>query len=54
MDSPLATDLGMTLVGFLRASSMVTYAAGQRIVVADGSSAAAAAAGLASSPPARR
>jgi len=50
----LATDLGMTLVGFLRASSMVIYSAGQRVVLAGGSSAAAAASALRSSPPEHR
>jgi FdhD protein len=28
----LATEVGMTLVGFLRGSSMVIYAGGQRVV----------------------
>jgi FdhD protein len=50
----LATELGMTLVGFMRGSSMVIYAAGERVVVAASSSAASAASGLRPGPPARR
>jgi FdhD protein len=49
----LATELGMTLVGFMRAGSMVIYAGGQR-VVARSRSAAAAASGLRSGPPRSR
>jgi FdhD protein len=42
----LATELGMTLVGFMRGSSMVIYAAGERVVVAASSAAASAASGV--------
>jgi FdhD protein len=50
----LATELGMTLVGFMRASSMVIYAGGERVVVAASSAAASAASGVRPGPPARR
>jgi FdhD protein len=50
----LATELGMTLVGFLRGSSMVIYAGDERIVGARSVSAAAAASGVRSSPPRSR
>jgi FdhD protein len=46
----LATDLGMTLVGFMRGSSMVIYAGDER-VVARSRSVAAAASGFRSGPP---
>jgi FdhD protein len=47
----LAAELGMTLVGFIRGSSMVVYAGDERVVTARSSSAAAAASGLRSGPP---
>lgn len=50
----LATELGMTLVGFLRGGSMVIYAGERRIVVARSSSAAAAASDVRSGPPPSR
>jgi FdhD protein len=50
----LATELGMTLVGFMQGRSMVIYAGDQRVVSARSSSAAAAASGVRSSPPQSR
>jgi FdhD protein len=50
----LATDLGMTLVGFLRGSSMVIYAGQERVVAAPSDSAAPAASAVRSAPPPRR
>jgi FdhD protein len=50
----LAAELGMTLVGFIRGSSMVVYAGDERVVAARSSSAAAAASGLRPGPPRRR
>jgi FdhD protein len=50
----LATGLGMTLVGFLRGSSMVIYAGDERVVSALSRSAAAAASGVRPSPPPAR
>jgi FdhD protein len=50
----LATELGMTLVGFMQGSSMVIYAGDQRVVSGRSSSAAAAASGVRSSPPQSR
>ncbi len=50
----LATELGMTLVGFLRGSSMVVYSGDERIVGSRSVSAAAAASGVRSGPPASR
>jgi FdhD protein len=47
----LAAELGMTLVGFLRGSSMVIYTGDERVVAARSSSAAAAASGVRSDPP---
>jgi FdhD protein len=46
----LATELGMTLVGFMRGSSMVIYAGDERVVAARNDSAAAAARGVRSGP----
>jgi FdhD protein len=50
----LATELGMTLVAFMRGSSMVIYAGEERVVAARSVSAAAAASGVRSSPPPSR
>jgi FdhD protein len=50
----LATELGMTLVGFLRGTSMVIYAGDERVVSARSRSAAAAASGVRSRPPPSR
>lgn len=47
----LAGEVGMTLVGFVRGSSMVMYAGQERVVVPRSVSAAAAASGVSSSPP---
>ena len=47
----LADEVGMTLVGFVRGSSMVMYAGQERVVVPRSVSAAAAASGVRSSPP---
>jgi FdhD protein len=47
----LAAELGMTLVGFMRGSSMVIYAGEERVVSARSSSAAAAASGVRPGPP---
>ena len=50
----LATDAGMTLVGFLRGSSMVIYAGDERVVASRSVSAAEAASGVRPSPPPSR
>ena len=50
----LATELGMTLVAFMRGSSMVIYAGDERVVSARSSSAAAAASGDRSGAPRSR
>jgi len=50
----LATELGMTLVGFMRGSSMVIYAGDERVVSARSLSAAAAASGVRPGPPRSR
>jgi FdhD protein len=47
----LADEVGMTLVGFVRGSSMVMYAGQERVVVPRSVSAAAAASGVRSGPP---
>ncbi len=47
----LADEVGMTLVGFMRGSSMVMYAGQERVVVPRSVSAAADASGVSSSPP---
>jgi len=50
----LATELGMTLVGFMRGASMVVYAGDERVVASRSPSTAAAASGVRPSPPASR
>jgi FdhD protein len=50
----LATELGMTLVGFMRGSSMVIYAGAERVASARSLSAAAAASDVRPSPPRSR
>jgi len=47
----LADEVGMTLVGFVRGSSMVMYAGQERVVVPRSVSVAAAASGVRSTPP---
>jgi FdhD protein len=50
----LATELGMTLVGFMRGASMVVYAGDERVVASRSPSTAAAASGVRPSPPRSR